>query len=291
MYHGNLAAHAARLLGRLSGPVLWNIRGTHTTLANESISTALTIWLGAKLSRHAHTVVNNSAVSMRMHIERLGYFKGNVAVIPNGFDTDRFHPDKEARSVLADRLRLDPQCRLVGHIARLHPMKDHTSLLRAAALLLDGRANTHFVLVGEGVTDSSVIAGLADALGIRDRVHFLGSLGDVSAFLPALDLVVLTSAYGEGFSNAIGEAMACGVPCVVTDVGDSAWIVGDSGEVVAPQDVAAIAKSIEKLLSLPRENLHAMGERARERIVKNFSIAAIASQYEDLYSRAAQQIA
>jgi glycosyltransferase involved in cell wall biosynthesis len=170
-------------------------------------------------------------------------------------------------------------------------MKDHTSLLRAAALLLDGRADTHFILVGDGLTTSSVVAGLADALGIRDRVHFLGSLGDVSAFLPGLDLVVLTSAYGEGFSNAIGEAMACGVPCLVTDVGDSAWIVGDSGEVVAPRDVVAIARGMDKLLSLPRERLHAMGEQARKRIVENFSISAITSRYEDLYSRAAVQSA
>jgi glycosyltransferase involved in cell wall biosynthesis len=125
-------------------------------------------------------------------------------------------------------------------------------------------------------------------LGIRDRIQFLGPRDDVSNLLPALDLLVLTSAYGEGFSNVVGEAMSCGVPCVVTDVGDSARLVGDTGQVAAPRDVLGIARAIDGLLTLTRAQLHALGVRARERIVANFSIRTVTSQYEDLYSRLAQ---
>jgi glycosyltransferase involved in cell wall biosynthesis len=283
MYHGNLAALAARVCGHISASVIWNIRGTHTDLRVESASTALTIWLGAKLSRHVEAVINNSSVSMQLHIARLGYAKKNVLVIPNGFDTDRFRPDASARTALGQELNLAADARLVGHIARLHPMKDHVSLLRAAAILLSKHAGAHFILAGPGVTPSSTLAGLADALGIGHRVHFLGAISCPWQVLPALDVLALTSAYGEGFPNVVGEAMSCGVPCAVTDVGDSAWLVGQTGEVALPRDVDGISNAMDKLLNLTRDDLRAKGAQARNRIVEHFSLQTIASKYEETY--------
>ncbi len=289
MYHGNLAAQAAKLIGMLRAPVVWNIRGTHTELKNEQFSTAAAIWLGGPLSYTATMVINNSHVSMDAHIARLRYSESNVVIIPNGFDTEEFQPDVGARLRLRTELRINGGARIVGHVARLHPMKDHVTLIRAAALFLRNRSDVHFVLIGEGVDESSYPARFAEALGIGANVHFLGRQDSISTFLPGFDLVTLTSAYGEGFPNAVGEAMACGVPCVVTNVGDSAYLVGPTGEVVQPKDVAGLARKWGDLLDLPAHALAERGRQARSRVLDQFSVHAIVSRYEDLYRELASR--
>lgn len=283
MYHANLAAQIAKTAGRLRAPVVWNIRGIHTDLRNERFSTAATIWLGARLSYLAKIVINNSHVSVAAHRQHLGYSESNVVVIPNGFDTEEYRPSSDARARLRATLGLTSDARVVGHVARLHPMKDHIALLRAAALLLRHEDNVHFVLMGEGVDSSSQLSSLAEALGIRSHVHFLGRQESVAPLLPGCDLVTLTSAYGEAFPNALGEAMACGVPCVTTNVGDSAHIVGSTGAVVQPKDIAGLARHWREFLDLPVDVLAERGRQARDRILKEFSVESMVSRYEALY--------
>ena len=120
-------------------------------------------------------------------------------------------------------------------------------------------------------------------MGVRGNVRLLGPRTDIPAIAAALDVGVLSSAYGEGFPNVVGEAMACGVPCVVTDTGDSAAVVGDSGVVVPPRDPRALAGGVLRLLGLPAAERAALGAVARRRIEEQYSLGAVAARYQTLY--------
>jgi glycosyltransferase involved in cell wall biosynthesis len=290
MYHGNLAAQFARVFTSKRASVIWNIRGTMTELSRESTSTAATIWLGARLSSFANAIVNNSAVSADLHSQRLGYSAKNVVVIPNGFDTTLYRPNPAAREQLRRAVDASDDDFLIGHVGRLHPMKDHETLVRAAEACIAKEPRARFVLVGADVDNRSrIIRDMADGAGIGARLNYLGPRGDIAQIVPGLDLFTLTSAYGEGFPNVVGEAMACGVPCVVTDVGDSAHVVGKEGLVVPPGDSQRLADAWLRMVSLPAAERAHLGERARQRIIEHFSLASIVQQYEELYDRVASQ--
>ena len=146
-----------------------------------------------------------------------------------------------------------------------------------------------FILAGTEVEPSNrELMNLISSLGLEPSVRLLGRRNDIPEITAALD-IASSSSYGEGFSNAIGEAMSCGVPCVVTDVGDSAWIVGDTGKVVPPRDPTALANALRELVNMGAVARRALGERARQRVVENFSLEAVVRQYEDLYESVYQQ--
>ncbi|MGA9774277.1 MAG: glycosyltransferase [Blastocatellia bacterium] len=284
MYHGNLAAQLAVALLRGRIPAVWNIRGSSFNLKDEKPATAAIIWLGGKLSGLPKAIINNSLVSAVRHEERLGYRLDKREIIPNGFDTDRFIPSAEARLSLRGELGLSDDAILIGMLARFHPMKDHANFLQSAALLLKDHPQTHFVLSGEGVDRSNEeLRDLMERLSIAGRVHLLGERSDVSRIAAALDIAVLSSAYGEGFPNVVGEAMACGVPCVVTDVGDSAFVVGETGRAVSPRNASVLARAMRELIEMGAQSRHELGRAARQRVMENFSIEAIARKYESLY--------
>lgn len=285
MYHGNLAAQLGAALAPARVPVLWNIRGSHYTLKNEKPATAATIWLTAKLSGLPTTIINNSAVSALGHEQKLGYKPDRRVVIPNGFDTSVFAPSQEARWSVRNELGLSEETLLVGLIARFHPVKNHMGFLRAASLLQEKHPNVHFVLAGCGVdTSNETLMVTIKRLDLSTNVHLLGERSDIPRLLAAVDLATLSSS-SEGFPNVIGEAMACGVPCVVTDVGDSASLIGETGLVVPPCDPGALARAWQELIEMDGENRRKVGLLGRQRITENFSIDAIARRYEQLYER------
>jgi glycosyltransferase involved in cell wall biosynthesis len=289
MYHGNLAAQLTGSLLPSRVPVLWNIRGAHYALKNEKPATAATIWLGARLSGLPAKIINNSEQSALGHEERLGYRASKRVIIPNGFDTDVYSPSRSARARVREELGLPPDAVLIGLIARYHPVKDHATFLEAAALLLKSHDRVHFVLAGDGVDASN--AQLRETLNRSDiwsNVHLLGHRKDTARIAAAMDIVSLSS-YCEGFPNAIGEAMACGVPCVATDVGDSALVVGETGRIVPPRHPSALANAWQELIDMGAERRQALGMLARQRVVKKFSLDAIASQYETLYTEMLSQ--
>jgi glycosyltransferase involved in cell wall biosynthesis len=163
-------------------------------------------------------------------------------------------------------------------------MKDHAGFLRAAAIVAQDHPNVRFVLAGTGVSAGQ--PELAEALkgsGLQDCVTLLGERADIPSLNNAFDIGCSASAWGEGFSNSIGEAMACGVPCAVTDVGDSAYIVGDSGSVSPPREPQALAQAIVRLVDMGRLGRQQLGAKARRRIETEFSLPAIVRRYEALY--------
>jgi glycosyltransferase involved in cell wall biosynthesis len=166
-------------------------------------------------------------------------------------------------------------------------MKDHTNFLHAAALLLKSYPDVHFVLVGREVhTENKVLKNLIQDLGISQHIHLLGERRDMNRLTAALDIACSASAYGEGFPNVIGEAMSCGVPCAVTDVGDSGWIVGNTGRVVPPRSPEALAHAWKELIVLGSEGREILGKAARARIIECFSLDSVVHQYESLYESA-----
>jgi glycosyltransferase involved in cell wall biosynthesis len=283
MYHGNLAGTLVWWRQRRRPRLIWNIRHSLDTLSQESSLTRRVIGSLARFSRYPDAIIYCSRVSQHQH-EDLGFRSGRSVLIPNGFDSAVFRPDAAARSRLCALTRTPEHRPLLGTVARVDPQKDHANLIRAAALVRRQGTDAQLVLIGRGADEANVaLNAIIRDSGLVDRVSMLGVRHDVPELLPGLDLLVSPSAWGEAFPNVVGEAMASGVPCVVTDVGDSGWLVADTGEVVPPRSPSALAASLCRLLSLPRDARQQLGEKARARIVEHFALDTAIRHYEDLY--------
>ena len=262
----------ALVFGKAAGSrVVWGIRASDVDFSLYDRRSAWTDRLAAKLSRFTDLIVVNSRAGKRHHAAQ-GYDSKRMVVIPNGFDTRHFYPDGHARQSMRNEWGIAENDRLIGLVARLDPIKDYPTFLRAAALLAQERQDVHFVSVGGGSTHyRRELQELANDLGLGDRVIWAGERTDMCAAHNALDIATSSSS-SEGFSNTTGEAMACGVPCVVTDVGDSAILVGSTGLVVPPGEPAAMAAAWTHLLDLPAGERAALGRAARQRIIEAYSI-------------------
>jgi glycosyltransferase involved in cell wall biosynthesis len=285
MYHGNLAAHLASLLVSRAKPVVWSIRAANIDLRTEKLATAATIWMGARFSRGADAIVNNAAFSAALHSRFLGYSRSNVVVIPNGFDTEVFRPDVAARMEIRRLLGVDSGAMLVGLVGRVEPVKDHSTFLRAAALVKQRFPQTIFVLIGQGADASNLeLMALIRGCRLEHAVRLLGLRNDIPRLTAALDVAVLSS-ISEGFPNVVGEAMSCGIPVVSTAVGDAAELVGSSGFVVPPRRPDMLARAMEDILAMEAEQRVNLGKLARARIIERYSLQSVARQYEELYER------
>ena len=284
LYHGNLAATAARALARIGAPVIWNVRGTLPSPEERNYWSKLVIRASGLFSRFPAKIVNNSLAAAVEHEERLNYPARARVVLPNGFDTALFHPSPEARASVRAELALPAHALLVGLFARYHPMKSHADFLRAAAIVAPEHPGAHFVLAGAGVSASSrELTQLIGELGLAGHVELLGLRNDIPRITAALDIACCASAYGEGFPNVIGEAMSCGVPCVATASGDTAHVIADTGHIVPTRDPQAFARALADLIRLGAEGRAALGTKARARIVENFSLDHVVRLYETLY--------
>lgn len=286
MYHGNIAALLAARAARLAAPVIWNVRQTSYELANERRFTRALIRLGAPLSRHPRAIIYNSRLSASQH-RAYGYAADRERIVPNGFDVDHFHPVLGARAALLRELGLSQPALLVGLVARFHPMKNHVGFLEAAALVRRSNPSVHFVLVGRDVdAGNEVLSAAIQRLDLAGAVHLLGPRTDLPLVNSALDVACSYSSWGDAFPNVIGEAMACGTPCIVTDVGDAADIVGDTGIVVPPRSASEMAAACLRLAAVAPGERHALGLRARDRIVERYTISAVAQRYAAVYAEA-----
>jgi glycosyltransferase involved in cell wall biosynthesis len=221
-------------------------------------------------------VIYNSSLSVRHH-QDVGIRSRADVMIPNGFDLARYRPAPDRRKAMRERLGIGEEP-LVGLVARVHPMKDHAGFVAAASQIAQAIPGVRFVLAGEG-TDGPEIRALLEAQGIAGQTICMGRVTHTEDLYPALDLFVLSSAWGEGWPNVIGEAMACGVVAVGTDVGETANVIGDTARVVEASNPQALAAACIKVLNMPDESRHALGRRAHERIMSHFDINAVFKQY------------
>ena len=282
LYHGNLGAALACAAVPGRAPLIWGIRQSLPTLAGENAFARAAIYLNKTLSGQPDCLLFNSHTSLEQH-RAFGFDMRQAKHLPNGFDTERFAPRATDRACLRAQWGADQADLLFGLVARHHPVKDHACFLQAARRVLDERPQARFVMAGTGVDpgNTALAQQVADS-GLGDRVHLLGERRDVPAVLAALDVFVSASR-AEAFSNAVGEAMACALPCVVTAVGDSAQVVGDTGLVVPPAQPEALAAAMLRLADLGTSGRAAWGARARARIESNFSLDAVAAQHAELY--------
>lgn len=282
MYHGNVAATVAAKLARYTGPICWNVRHSAYPGQREKPLTRLLLRTGAWISPRVDAIVYCSAPSARQH-RRIGYTPRRETIIPNGFHTGLFRPDRAARAATRAALEAGGKTPLIGLVGRWHPLKDQTTFLRAAALVRQSYPRARFVLAGRGLeTGNAELMRAIDEAGVGDAVHLLGERRDVPALLAGLDLFCLSSV-SESFPNVVGEAMACGVPCVVTNVGETGEIVGDTGVVVPARDPRALADGLVKLLKEDAQSRRRRGERARNRIVARYSMDIVLDRYLELY--------
>lgn len=284
MHHGNVAATVAATLSGTRPPVVWNIRHSLVDVALEKPLSRAVLRMGRVLSRTPDRIIYNSAVAKAQY-EAFGYAGDRGVVIPNGFDCTHFRPRDGAGDALRRQFGIAPGALVAAMVARQHPMKDTANLVRAVGLARAAGHDLHLLLAGKG--SDALPLPLADLIARTipaDRLFCAGERDDVAQWLSGVDILALPSAWGEAFPNVLGEAMACGVACVTTDVGDSAAIVGDLGRVVPPRDPAALAAAIGDLAGLGVEGRAQLGAAARASILKRYTLGAIAARYAELHA-------
>ena len=278
LYHADLLGSVARAVGRIQCRLFWNIRCTETLDA--SIIRRVLVWL----SSSPDVVVVNSLAGRRFH-EALGYRPRRWVHIPNGCDTTAFRFDPQGRRLLRSELAIAHDTVAIGLPARYHPMKDHENFLAAAARLVAERPKSAFILAGVGADRSN--APLMDAIaghGLGGNVRLLGNRADMVAVYSALDIATLSSAFGEGCPNVLIEAMSCGLPCVATDCGDAAELLGSRGTIVPPREPQALAAAWARLIALGPSGRQQLGSAARQRIVEHYDLDEITARYDALYT-------
>lgn len=263
-----------------STSIIWGIRDSNISLNSYDWLDRLIFEIECLLSRFVDLIIINSYAGQAYHLFH-GFPVNKMVVIPNGIDTERFQPNPEAGLQVRTEWRISKDTILIGLVGRLNPMKDHPTFLKAVALLCKEREDIRFVCVGMGSHEyAQEMYQLAEELGVAEKVIWAGGRADMPAIYNALDLTCSSSSYGEGFSNVIGEAMACGVPCVVTDVGDSAWIIGDTGVVVPPNNPEALKTGITSLINIISSKNYSY-YRIRQRIISHFSVLNLSRQTQN----------
>jgi glycosyltransferase involved in cell wall biosynthesis len=296
LYHADLLG---LVFGKITGirKICWNIRCSYHDLKKYRFSTKWTMKMCSIFSSIPDVVIANSNRGKEFHVG-FGYRAKRWSVIPNGFDTNKFKPTQLARENLLHELGLihylknengkayngNLNCpKLIGLVARYDPMKDHATFIKAACSLLKEKNDVHFVLVGRDVKwkNTPLTEQIPDTW--KDHFHLLGERDDVEKITAGLDIAT-SSSYGEGFPNTVCEAMACEIPCVATDVGDSAIIIGATGRVVPPKNPGALAMAWTEMIGLGEQGRSMLGAAARRRVMEHFELSKIVEKYEALYT-------
>lgn len=282
MYRANVIGG---LWGKLVGvPVVWGIHCSTFAPPFPLHSRALVYFSGLLAHFIPARIINCSSRSAEAH-ERIGYPAARVVIIPNGYDVDHFRPDPAARSRIGSETKALDTDFLIGTVGRWHPQKDHQTLLKALAIFREAvPTGWKCLLVGASMdhTNKELNAGIF-ALSLGDLVAPMGQRSDIEVIMRALDVHVLSSAFGEAFPNVVAEAMASGTPPIVTDVGDSRFLVGETGWVVQPRSPDQLASALRQAhgewLHHKQAWLNRSG-KARQRVVENFTISRMVSKYE-----------
>lgn len=282
MYHGNFAA---TLAAPGNTPVVWSIHHSLHNLNNESLPIRTMIRTGGFVGRRSNTrkIIFVSEMSERHHAA-LGYPRDKSLIVPNGFNCADFAPDSGARRGCRNELGFQESDLLLGSFGRYDPIKDHALLLRAFSRVLQHFPDARLLLAGGGVDEANpILASLIRHTGVGANVRLLGQRNDMPRLYNSLDLYVLSSK-SESFPNVLGEASACAVPCITTDVGDSRRILGNTGRVVPPGSESELAAAMVELLRMSPADRRAMGEQARANVRSNYDLPVVAHIYASLYT-------
>lgn len=284
MYHSDLIGGISAKVAGIGSKVVW---GIHHSNLSPDVNKKMTLFIVKMCSFFSRwipeKIVCCSEATKRVHYE-YGYDFNKLVVIPNGFDLEDFKPNSNYRKKIREQLGINENQILLGKIARFHPQKDHENLIKAFSILLSQNNDVYLLLCGDGMewSNRTLVEWIDQHKIPHDRIFLLGRRMDIPKITTALDLAV-SSSCGEGFPSVVGEAMACEVPAVVTDVGDSRIIVGDTGLVVKPKDPKSLASACLEFINMDKKRRVEMGVSARNRILKKYEIGIITQKYMNLY--------
>jgi glycosyltransferase involved in cell wall biosynthesis len=264
-------------------PLIWNVRQTNTSHKMNSYSTLIVSRVLSLLSRKAPDHIVYCANTAQSSHERMGYRREIGSVIPNGVDCELFKVGKQNRNLMRCSLKIAIDVPVIINVGRYDPQKGHLDFLRCASLISKHLPKAIFCLVGKGVSwDNPLLAAEIQRLDLKNSCLLLGERPDIPQLLDCAD-VYLSCSLGEGWPNAIAEAMASRLPVVATDVGDSRQIIGCSGYIACVSDIQGLSKMVIDVFALSVGQRRELGHRARERIKTQYSVDSSVQQYESLY--------
>lgn len=276
----------ANLLALCSRPwlkrckIVWGVRASNLQLADMDwlgkLETKLNLWLANSVD----LIISNSLAGKEI-FKLSSHTADNILVIPNGIDTERFKPNLNKRLATRQQLKLPSDTLLIGMIARLHPMKGHRVFIEAAKRLVQLIPNIHLICIGKGNRlQEQKLANMIEQYQLTSRMQLLQPTHHIEHYYQALDIAVTPSLYGEGFTNAVAEAMATGIPCIGSDVGDIANIIDNPALIVPPNDIDKLATTIQRVCQLTDNERQTVGNTARQRIIDHFSLSQLGQQTE-----------
>jgi glycosyltransferase involved in cell wall biosynthesis len=281
MYHSDLIGGLAARVAGISN-VVWNIRNTLIPQGRWSRS-QLIIRLCAWLSKWIPRRIVCCAEAGRFNHIQMGYAIEKMIVIPNGYDLDLYSKAFDLRHDVRNKFGFSANCIVIGIVGRFDELKDYGNFISAAKIVSKHKSQVRFLMIGRGIQSTNLrLMSLLENTGYIERFILLGERDDTANLMAAMDIYCLSSR-AEGFPNVVAEAMAVHLPCVVTDVGDAALIVHDSGQVVPSQNSNALADALICMTNLSSDQRRDLGNRARELIEQRYSIGAIVDMYTSLY--------
>ncbi len=280
---GGIAAKAASCRR-----IAWGIHHSEFVPGVDKQLTVLVARICGLLSGWVPTaIVCCSEASRRAHLG-MRYRVDRMRLIPNGFDLNAFSPSPRAKAELREELGVSANAVLVGRFGRFHPQKDYRTLTIAMAWVMERNPDVRLVLCGDGVDSANkALSEWLTSATIAKSTYLLGHRDDMTMMTAAVDIAVSSSSAGEAFPLVIGEAMACAVPCVATDVGDSAELLGDARLIVPAKDADALAGAILRLVEIGPDERSRIGLRGRRRVEEKYSIETVCRLYSELYEELA----
>ena len=280
-----LGGIAARLAGVKN--IIWNVRYSNIEISKSKLNTVLILKLLSILSYSIPQLIIIVSKKAKKIYKIKGYDKKKLKFIPNGYDLSILKINKIQKINFHKKINLRKTIPIIGNVARYDQQKDHLNLLHALSIIQSKKINFFCILVGSNIDQKNLnLSSEIKKLKLSNSVKLLGRKNNISEVMNGIDIHVLSSSYGEGFPNVLAESMACGTPCITTNVGDSALIVGKTGWVVPPKNKIKLAKAIEIALSeIGTANWNKRCTKARLTIKKNFSINKMLKSYNDAWIR------
>lgn len=282
LYHSDLVGFfISKVL--LRKKLIWNVRHSNLDKSANKKTTLLIVKLNARLSRYVDCITYNSNKAKYVH-NKIGYTGNRNVVLSNGFELNKFTINNLSRKKLRKNFDIHDSEKVLITVGRWDPQKDYDNLLKSLGILRQNNINFRLIMVGTNLDWKNIaLKKLIERYNLAENVLLLGRQGNIPELLSVADIYV-SSSLGESFSNSIGEAMACQLPCIVTDVGDSAIIVGDCGEIVPSQNSEELSNELSYYIKMDNENLQRIGKKARKRVVENYDIINIVKLFEINYT-------
>ena len=281
MTHGNFASVLAYFI--LSGrpSLFWNIRQTVYKLKHEYILTRFLFLINILLSRLPNGIISNANISIKQLI-KFGYKNDSFILIPNGFDTNYWKPDHNLRQIERNKLKFNDNDFVLGYVGRYHPMKNIKLLLESFHKLSQQNSKVKLVIVGQNLNNYNINEKSIIDMIPQNQILIIDNTEDVKKYYNIFDLLILCSAWGEGFPNVLGEAMSSELCCISTPVGDTPDILEDVGYLVPLDDVDLIIEKVKNCMDNPEE-LNKLGRKARIKILNQYSMEKTINTYLNIY--------